>query len=131
MKYLNAFASYFSSSSGIVMKLPKLLDIFSPATFKKPACSQYFTKGLFPKQASLCAISFSWCGKTKSTAPPCTSNCFPRYFELMAEHSMCQPGLPAPKGLGHEGSPSFAFFHNAKSIGFSFSYLSVSTRVPE
>ena len=31
----------------------------------KSKCSQYFAKGL-PLQHSLCAISFSWCGKIRS-----------------------------------------------------------------
>ena len=30
------------------------------------------------------------------------------------------PGRPVPQGLSHEGSPSLAFFHNAKSSGSLF-----------
>ncbi len=51
---------------------------------------------------------------------------------LMAEHSMCQPGRPRPKGASHcahSGSSLFTF-HSTKSRAFSFSYLSVSTRAP-
>ncbi len=51
---------------------------------------------------------------------------------LMAEHSMCQPGRPRPKGASHcahAGSSAFAF-QSTKSRAFSFSYLSVSTRAP-
>ena len=33
----------------------------------------------------------------------------------MAEHSKCQPGRPAPHGVGHDGSPGFAAFHNDKA----------------
>ncbi len=50
----------------------------------------------------------------------------------MAEHSMCQPGRPRPKGASqwaHSGSSSFAF-QRTKSRAFSLSYLSVSTRAP-
>ena len=42
---------------------------------------------------------------------------------------MCQPGLPAPHGLGHDGSPSFAAFQRAKSIGSLFWSLT-SIRAP-
>ena len=51
---------------------------------------------------------------------------------LMAEHSMCQPGRPRPKGASHcaqAGSSDFAF-QSTKSRAFSLSYLSVSTRAP-
>ena len=30
---------------------------------------------------------------------------------------MCQPGRPAPQGLGHDGSPGLAPFQSAKSCG--------------
>ena len=33
---------------------------------------------------------------------------------------MCQPGLPLPKGESQYGSPGFAAFHTAKSIGARF-----------
>lgn len=33
----------------------------------------------------------------------------------MLEHSICQPGRPAPHGDFQEGSPVFAPFHSAKS----------------
>ena len=42
---------------------------------------------------------------------------------------MCQPGRPGPHGLSHEGSPGFAAFHSAKSIG-SRLRSSTSTRAP-
>ena len=45
-----------------------------------------------------CASSFSWCGKTRSSPPPWMSNCAPRYFVAIAEHSRCQPGRPRPHG---------------------------------
>ena len=46
------------------------------------------------------AISFSWCGKTRSRPPPWMSNSCPRYRQHMAEHSMCQPGRPRPPRRG-------------------------------
>ena len=57
------------------------------------AWSQSCTNG-FPVAPSLCAISFSWCGKTLSTAPVWMSSVSPRYFIDIAEHSRCQPGPP-------------------------------------
>ncbi len=38
---------------------------------------------------------------------------------LIAEHSMCHPGLPFPHGLSQLGCSS-ENFHNAKSKGLSF-----------
>ncbi len=35
----------------------------------------------------------------------------------MAEHSICQPGLPLPQGESHEISPGLAAFQSAKSSG--------------
>ena len=49
---------------------------------------------------------------------------------IIAEHSICQPGLPSPHGEFHEGSFSFDIFHNAKSSLFFLSD-SISTLVPE
>ena len=31
-----------------------------------------------------------------------------KYASAIALHSMCQPGRPAPKGEGHDGSPGRA-----------------------
>ncbi len=39
----------------------------------------------------------------------------PKIADAMTEHSMCQPGRPGPHGDGHDGSPAFDAFHNAKS----------------
>lgn len=47
----------------------------------------------------------------------------------IAEHSICQPGLPFPHGESHDGSPGFENFHKAKSVGFIFSVFS-SVRSP-
>src|SRR3989338_4589305 len=54
----------------------------------------------------------------------------PRYCMLIAEHSICQPGLPAPQGLFHDGSPGCADFQSAKSCAASLSYSSELTRAP-
>ena len=49
------------------------------------------------------------------------SNVSPRNFMLIAEHSICQPGLPSPQGDDHLGSiSSFGDFQSAKSSGFFF-----------
>ena len=52
---------------------------------------------------------------------------------LMAEHSMCQPGRPFPKGASHcaHSGSSPLNFQSTKSRAFSLSYLSVSTRAPD
>ena len=79
------------------------------------------------------AISFSWCGKTRSMPPPWISKVFfvgssqlsppPKgssSFAIdMAEHSICQPGRPLPAmpaGDGQPGSLSAEGFHSTKSV---------------
>src|SRR5689334_22895796 len=104
--------------SRMVKKLPKDLDIFSPSTWRKPLCIQTLAKGWPAWADSDWAISFSWCGKTRSMPPPWMSKVSPRSDALMAEHSMCQPGRPLLQGLGHDGSPGLDGFHSTKSIGF-------------
>ncbi len=47
----------------------------------------------------------------------------------MTTHSVCHPGRPCPHGESQLGSPSFAFFHRAKSSGERLSSLA-STRAP-
>ena len=49
---------------------------------------------------------------------------------LIAEHSMCQPGRPAPIAVSHDGSPGFGPFHRAKSRMSPLPYSSASTRSP-
>ena len=80
---------------------------------------------LHSMNASLCAISFVWCGNRRSTPPECTSM-RPSLIVLkmlndIAEHSMCQPGRPSPHGELHIGSPGLLAFHSAKSLGWRFS----------
>ena len=113
----------------MVMKLPKDFDIFSPETFKKPVCIQYWTNGSLPDTASIWAISESWWGNIKSRPPPWMSYWGPKYFSVIAVSSICQPGLPLPQGESHTGSPANSsaslFFHKAKSLGL-FLELSIS-----
>ncbi len=102
--------------------LPRDFDIFelSP-TCTIPLCIQIFARGL-PRAASVCAISFSWWGKTRSEPPPWIENSTPSSSSAIAEHSMCQPGRPSPHGLGHQvSSPSLRVFQSAKSSGASLS----------
>lgn len=96
-------------------ELPRDLDIFSPLMVTQALCTQYLANSS-PK-ALACAISFSWCGKIRSSPPPWMSNAGPRYLWAMAEHSRCQPGYPRPHGVSQLGSPGFAAFHMAKSRG--------------
>src|SRR6478609_5601162 len=52
--------------------------------------------------------------------PPWMSNSSPSQRRAMAEHSRCQPGRPAPKGVGHDalsGSSDLWPFQSAKSRG--------------
>ena len=46
----------------------------------------------------------------------------------MTEHSICQPGRPAPQGACQETSSAFADFQRAKSAGDSLSFVSSSVR---
>eukprot|EP00798_Chlamydomonas_sp_ICE-L_P028259 gene28261-31364_t len=48
----------------------------------------------------------------------------------MLLHSMCQPGRPGPQGLGQEGSPGLAPFHNVKILGSPAVQLSGSPPGP-
>ena len=111
--------SYFSPISRTVKKLPRDFDILRLSIFKNALCIQYLAN-CFPLQHSDCAISFSWCGNTKSSPPAWISISSPKYFLDITEHSMCHPGLPSPHGDTQNGSPSFFGFHNTKSRGSSF-----------
>ena len=57
------------------------------------------------------------------------SKFFPRSFSLIAEHSICHPGLPLPQGLSHPGSLDFDGFQRTKSDELLLK-LSTSTRDP-
>ncbi len=63
----------------MVRKLPSDFDIFSSLMRTKAWCSQWRTNGT-PAAPSDCAISFSWCGKIRSSPPPWRSNGWPRYL---------------------------------------------------
>jgi MYXO-CTERM domain-containing protein len=98
-----------SSTSRIVKKLPTDFDIFSLSIVKRPLCIHTSTN-LPPLAASLCAISFSWCGNCRSWPPPWMSKCSPRSALHIAEHSMCQPGRPGPNALWPLGVLGLALF---------------------
>jgi hypothetical protein len=53
----------------------------------------------------------------------------PNSARIMALHSMCHPGRPAPQGDSQVGSPGLAAFHSAKSPGLLFRE-STATRSP-
>ncbi|MNE78897.1 hypothetical protein D3C80_1753400 [compost metagenome] len=115
----------------MVKKLPSDLDIFSSLMRTKPLCIHMLTKGL-PLAPSDCAISFSWCGNCRSAPPPWMSKCSPSSVQLMAEHSMCQPGRPAPHFESHllsGGSLALADFQSTKSSGSCLASLAL-TRSP-
>src|SRR6476661_4995214 len=100
-----------SINSWMVTKLPSDFDIFSPSTCKKPLCIQKFAIALVWKAQRDCAISFSWCGKTRSMPPPWMSKVSPSSAADIAEHSMCQPGRPRPHGLSQPGKSGGDRFH--------------------
>src|SRR5260370_41024397 len=103
----------------MVTKLPVDLDILSPSTSRKPLCIQMLAMRSSWKAQQDWASSFSWCGNTRSMPPPWMSNCSPRCFHAIAEHSTCQPGRPCalmPDGDDHEGSPGFDGFQRTKSV---------------
>lgn len=55
------------------------------------------------------------------TSPPeWISIVSPKISIAMAEHSICQPGLPSPHGEVHFGSPSLDFFQRAKSARLKY-----------
>src|SRR5487761_1239280 len=122
------FGPHLLRTWSIDFVFPNDFDIFSPFIVTIPTCIQILAK-LTPEKDSDCAISFSWWGNIRSRPPPWISKLLPRYFKLIAEHSMCHPGLPLPHGLFHVGESS-ENFHNAKSRG-SFFVSSTSTRAPE
>ena len=108
----------------MVKKLPRDLDIFSLFTRTKPLWTQYRARVL-PVAPSDWAISFSWWGKTRSSPPPWISKVSPRYRWLITEHSRCQPGLPCPQGLSHQGSPSLLAFQRDKIEGIALLFVHI------
>ncbi len=96
---------------------PTDLAIFSPVNWIIPLCIQIEASSC-PRAARVWAASFSWWGKSRSEPPPWMSKPTPRSSSAIAEHSMCQPGRPAPHGAGQEvSSPSLLAFQSAKSRG--------------
>src|SRR5690606_29019049 len=112
------------------MKFPRDFPIFWPLMVIMLLCIQYFAGSIW-LLAFPWASSHSWWGKSRSIPPPWRSNCLPRYLELIAVHSTCQPGNPRPQGEFHFIKCSGeAFFHKAKSIGFFFSVCPSSSLLP-
>src|SRR3989344_3759283 len=112
--------------------LPRLLPILPSSMVKNAPCTQYLENGFLPVAASLWAISFGWWILFKSSPPAWISSWSPKYFILIAEHSMCQPGKPTPQGLSHSisrFSPLGENFQRAKSRG-SFFWGFTSTLAP-
>jgi hypothetical protein len=100
---------------------PSDFDIFSSSISTIPLCIQIRARGT-PRAASDWAISFSWWGNTRSKPPPWIANDGPSSASAIAEHSMCQPGLPRPQGESQAvSSPSLCAFQSAKSSRSSFS----------
>ena len=117
-------------TSEIVKTLPSDFDIFWFSTSRCSKCTQKRANG-WPVAHSLCAISFSWCGKIRSMPPAWMSiGGPPSSRSAIAEHSMCQPGRPGPTPASQVGSPGLVAFHSTKSRASSFSYSSESTRAP-
>ena len=101
--------------------LPTDFAIFSLPSWSIPLCIQICASGR-PRAASVCAASFSWCGKIRSAPPPWISSGAPSVASAIAEHSMCQPGRPRPQGASQAvSSIGFCAFQSAKSSGSSFS----------
>src|SRR5262249_16953799 len=84
-----------ASNARMVTKLPSDFAIFLPSTCRKPLCIQKSAITGEWKAQRVCAISFSWCGNTRSMPPPWMSNVSPKCFQAIAEHSMCQPRRPS------------------------------------
>src|SRR3989339_520543 len=115
-----------------VRNSPFDLDIFPVSLIKNSPWIQYLTHRL-PVAASLCAISLVWCTGIWSIPPQWISNESPRYFILIAEHSICQPGYPVPQGESH----TITWFsnlelvnHRAKSLGLRL-FSSTCIRAPD
>ena len=115
----------------IVTKFPRLLDIFCPSTCRKPLCIQTFAIRPWPKAQVDWAISFSWCGKTRSMPPPWMSNTSPRCCQLIAEHSMCQPGRPGRRDAGRRrpGRLAGLAIRNLRSGGGASAFAAVLLRI--
>ena len=92
--------------------MPSDFDILSllpldSSIIRCSTCTQNRENGL-PVAPSLCAISFSWCGKIRSTPPAWMSiGASPSRRSAIAEHSMCHPGRPGPIPESQVGSPCF------------------------
>ncbi len=99
----------------MVMKLPRLFDIFSPSTCRKPLCIQTLAMTSWPKAQRVWAIS--------SRGPGTPGRCRrrecrrPRRDASGTWPSIRDPArAAATPGAVPAGSPSFDGFHSTKSI---------------
>ncbi len=77
---------------------------------------------------SVCAISFSWCGKIEIGRAAVDVELVAR-VALAHRRALDVPaGRPGPHGLAQVGSPGLAFFHSAKSSGSRFLLANLDAR---
>ena len=89
-----------SSASWSRKMFPTDFAIFSPSSRTIPLCIQMRASGL-PRAASVWAISFSWCGKTRSEPPPWISKSTPE--DLLGHRRALD--VPARAGHGPRARP--------------------------
>ena len=63
------------------------------------------------------AAHISWCGKTRSLPPPCTSKRSPRWSSAIARALDVPAGRPGPNGRSQAGSPGRSARHSRQSSG--------------
>lgn len=108
--------SYSLSTSRIVKKFPNDLDIFSLSVIK-PLCIHVRAKRLARGAFALRDLVFHGAGRPNRHRHRGCRNSLPTRHSPRQEHSMCQPGRPAPKGLFHftsAGSSALADFQKHK-----------------
>ena len=122
-----------ATRSGMVKKFPLLLDIVSFSTSRCSTCIQCRDERQPRAALALRDLVLVMGEDQVDAARGAGRTSPPRYSMLMAEHSMCQPGRPRPKGASHcaQAGSSGLNFHSAKSRALSLSYLSVPTRAPD
>ena len=85
-----------------VVKFSSECAILSPpASTTRPACAQWRANGTLPVSDSLCAISFSWCGKIRSRAAAVDVDLVAERLARPSPSTRCaSPAGPRPHGLG-------------------------------